>query len=142
DRLALADMLVEDGGDISFGHVLVPDAVWVDDHGASQLAGTQAVRWGQDALAGRMPLQHPEVELVADAHGALLSAGTPGRAGETVLVPCLEAPAGTSSPDWQVSLRPSGGISKAAPRTRSLTDGVMLASPHRDCDEQSGKVRV
>src|SRR2546428_9644029 len=76
DRLALADMLVEDGGDISFGHVLVPHAVWVDDHGGSQLAGTQAVRWGHDDLAEQIALHHPDVELVEVDPSALLSART------------------------------------------------------------------
>src|SRR3989449_9801647 len=121
-------MLVEDGGDISFGHALVPDAVWVDDHGGSQLAGTQAVRGSHDDLAEQIALHHPEVELVEDAHGAFLSAGTLGMAGgtgifahEDVVLGLRhdEAPLrGSFLASWPLVLPPVNEIGRASCRER------------------------
>src|SRR6266487_1474644 len=53
-RLALADVLVENGRHVGFGHAFVPDAVRVDDHGGTHLAGAQAVRGGHDDLADQV----------------------------------------------------------------------------------------
>src|SRR5947209_16995015 len=111
-------MLVEDGGDISFGHVLVPDAVWVDDHGGSQLAGTQAVRRGHDDSAEQVALHHPEVELVQDAHGALLSAGTLGMAGGTGIL---------AHEDVVLGLRHDGSFCGVSP------SGVVVGPPTSQC---------